>query len=150
MGHHNDQFENFNFYVLPSNTSGSVSIPITLSPTPTPLASVTLRTDCECRCATVLSATVGWVAVTNGIGLGRVDVLFRIWRGLPSAGTFIFSAVDSGQSILDPNQVTSFTHVDTHVGSRPHTYVLTAELLNTGGAATVIGPITFVASELER
>jgi len=145
----NDEFINFSFSVLPSNTSGSVSIPLTLTPTPTTLATLTLRSGCDCNCAVLLNATVGWLAVTDGTGLERVDVLFKIWRGVPLSN-LVFSALDSAESGFDSRRVTSFSHVDTRFGaSRFYTYYLTAELLNSGSAATVIGPITFTATEIE-
>lgn len=146
---HDDEFRNFSFSVLPSNTSGSVAIPLTLSPTPTTLATLTLQSGCDCNCAVALSATVGWVAVANGTGLTRVDVLFKIWRGVPLSN-LVFSAIDSADSALANRIVTSFNHVDTRFGSsRFYTYYLTAELPNIGSAATVIGPITFTATEIE-
>lgn len=146
----NDEFKTFRYYVSPNNTSESVSIPISLSPTPTSLASLTLRSDCTCDCAVLLSATVGWQAITNGTNLDRVDVLFKIWRGLPLS-TLIFSAIDSADSDSDSRRVTSFSHVDTRLrSSRLFTYYLTAELPDSGSAATVIGPITFTATEIEN
>lgn len=145
----NDEFINFSFSVLPSNTSGSVAIPLTLSPTPTTLATLTMRSGCDCNCAVALNATVGWLAVANGTGLERVDVLFKIWRGVPLTN-LVFSALDSAESGFDSRKLTSFNHVDTRFGSsRFYTYYLTAELPNIGSAATVIGPITFTATEIE-
>jgi len=149
MTQQHDEFKNFSFFVLPNNITGSVAIPITLSPTPTPLASLTLRSDCNCNCAVLLNATVGWLAVANGTGLDRVDVLFKIWRGLPLSN-LVFSADDSAEAAFDSRKVTSFSHVDTNFGSlRLYTYYLTAELPDAGSAATVIGPITFTATEIE-
>ena len=145
---HDVEINNLRFFVLPNNTSGSVCIPLTLSPRPTTLACLTLRSDSECD-TVFLTATVGWLAVTNGTCLDRVNVLFKIWRGSPVTGTLIFSADDSGESGFDSRKVTSFTHVDNRP-SRPHSYTLTAELPDAGSAATVIGPITFVAIEFER
>ncbi|VBB06740.1 Hypothetical protein LUCI_1976 [Lucifera butyrica] len=147
MTHHHNEVERFRFFVLPNNVSGSVAIPLTLSPTPTTLASLTLRSDC--RNTVLLSATVGWLAVTNGTGLARVDVLFRIWRGAPVTGALIFSADDSASSTADNSRVSSFSHVDTLL-TRPFSYFLTAELPDAGSAATVIGPVTFTAIEFER
>ena len=147
---HCTSIENFRFSVLPNNVSGGVSIPLTLSPTPTILASLTLRSDCDFD-FTVLTATVGWLAVTDGTDLERVNVLFKIWRGAPLTGCLIFSADDSGESGFDSRKVTSFTHVDTGLRSfKDPTYFLTAELPDTGSAARVIGPITFTATEFER
>ena len=145
---HEASIENFRFSVLPNNVSGSVSIPLTS--TPTILASLTLRSDCDSD-FTVLAATVGWLAVTDGTGLDKVNVLFKIWRGAPLTGCLIFSADDSGESGFDSRKVTSFTHVDTGLRSfKGPTYFLTAELPDAGSAATVIGPITFIATEIER
>ncbi|HWR44255.1 hypothetical protein [Sporomusa sp.] len=146
------EIKRFRFFVLPNNTTGSVSIPITRSPATTTLASLTRRSDCDSDSAVLLSATVGWVAITDGTGLDRVDVLFKIWRGAPVTGTLIFSADDSGESGFDSRKVTSFSHVDTRFdfrSSKPPTYFLTAELPDTGSVATVIGPITFTATEFE-
>ena len=149
---HDVCLENFRFFVLPSNTAGSVCIPITDSPTPRTLASLILRSDCEFD-FTALAATVGWQAVSEGRGIDRVSVLFKIWRGTPVTGQLIFSARDSAESDDDNRRVTSFTHVDTGFdfrSSRPPVYFLTAELPNEGSAANVIGPITFTATEIER
>ncbi|SMD02564.1 hypothetical protein [Sporomusa malonica] len=148
---HDVEIDQFRFYVLPNNTTGSVSIPLTLSPTPTTLASLSLRSDSDCNSTVLLTATVGWLAVTDGTGLEKVNVLFKIWRGTPVAGTLIFSADDSGESGADNRKVTSFAHVDNRSrSSKSPTYFLTAELPDAGSAATVIGPITFTATELER
>ena len=152
MGH-DVEINNVRFYVLRNNTTGSVCIPLTLSPTPTPLASVTLRSNFDCDRAVFLDATVGWLAATNGTGLERVSVLFKIWRGSPATGNLIFSVIDSGDSNADNRKVTSFTHVDSYFdsrSSRPLSYFLTAEFLNVGNAATVIGPITLIATEFEK
>ena len=147
MSHESNRktFERFAFFVLPNNTTGSVSIP--LSATPTPLATVTIPTDRDD--VVFLTGTVGWRAVTNGRGLEKVDVLFKIWRN-SLVGTPIFSALDSGEAGGDDNRVTSFAHVDTGVTECFTTYFLTAELPDAGSAATVVGPITFTATEIER
>lgn len=149
------EIDQFRFYVLPNNTVGSVAIPLTLSPTPTTLASLPLRCGCDCDCdynsTVLLSATVGWQAITNGTGLSRVNVLFKIWRGAPVTGTLIFSTVDSAESTFDNGKVTSFSHVDSRSWAlEAPVYVLTAELPYAGSAATVIGPITFTATEFEK
>ena len=149
---HDIEIERFNFFVLPNNTSGSVSQPIALSPGFTVLATLGLH----CRDfdhGVILTATVGWLAVTDGTDLDRVNVLFKIWRGAPGHGNLIFSADDSGESGFDSRKVTSFTHVDArfdHRSEKSRSYTLTAELPDPGSAATVIGPITFVATELEE
>lgn len=143
----------FKFFVLPNNTSGSVSKPIALSPALTTLATLTLNSCRDFDFAVFLTATVGWRAITDGTGLERVNVLFKIWRGAPASGALIFSADDSGESGFDNNKVTSFTHVDTcgcHRSSKQRIYTLTAELPDAGSAATVTGPITFVAAKLDE
>lgn len=142
--HHNDDFERFAFFVLPTNTSGSISIP--LSTNPTPLATVTIHSDRDD--VILLTGTVGWRAVTNGTGLNKVNVLFQIRRNA-AGGSVIFSADDSAEAAGDNNRVTSFTHVDTSIKSRT-TYFLTAQLTDPGSAATVIGPITFTATEIKK
>lgn len=152
MGHDVD-INNFRFFVLRNNTTGSIAIPLTASPIPTTLATLTLRSNFDCDKAVLLTATVGWLAVNNGTGLDRVNVLFKIWRGNPATGTLIFSADDSGERDYDSRKITSFTHVDGHFdlrSSRPPIYVLTAELPDAGSAATVIGPVTFTATEFEK
>lgn len=152
MGHDID-INNFRFFVLRNNTTGSIAIPLTTSPIPTTLASLTLRSNFDCDQAVLLTATVGWRALTNGTGPERVNVLFKIWRGNPATGTLIFSAADSVDRDIDSRKITSFTHVDGHLdlrSSRPPIYFLTAELPNAGTAATVIGPVTFTATEFEK
>lgn len=147
---HCTSIENFRFSVLPNNVSGGVSIPLTLSPTPTILASLTLRFDCDFD-FTLLTATVGWLAVTDGTDLERTNVLFKIWRGAPLTGCLVFSANDSGDSDSDSGKVTSLTHVDTGLKSlRGLAYFLTAESAGCRQYARVIGPITFTATEFER
>lgn len=142
--HHNDDFERFAFFVLPTNTSGSVSIP--LSASPTTLATITIHSDRND--VVFLTGTVGWRAVTNGTGLNKVNVLFQIRRNAVG-GSLIFSADDSAEASGDNKRVTSFNHVDTSTKSRT-TYFLTAQLTDAGSAATVIGPITFTATEIEK
>jgi len=146
------EIENFRFFVLPDNTSGSVSKPIARSPALTTLARLCLDSGRNFD-AVLLTATVGWQAVTDATGQEKVDVLFKIWRGAPGTGALIFSVVDSGESGFDSNKVPSFTHVDTSCDCRPLTQLrdpLTAELPDAGSAATVVGPITFVATELDK
>ena len=142
--HHDDSFERFAFFVLPTNTSGSVSIP--LSTSPTTLATITIHGDRND--VVFLTGTVGWRAVTNGTGLNKVNVLFQIRRNA-AGGSLIFSADDSAEANGDNNRVTSFNHVDTNIKSQT-TYFLTAQLIDVGSAATVIGPITFTATEIEK
>jgi hypothetical protein len=142
--HHDDVFERFAFFVLPTNTSGSVSIP--LSASPTTLATITIHSDRND--VIFLTGTVGWRVVTNGTGLNKANVLFQIRRNAVG-GSLIFSADDSGEANADNNRVTSFDHVDTGIKGRI-TYFLTAQLTDAGSAATVIGPITFTATEIER
>jgi hypothetical protein len=151
---HHNEFERFAFFVLPSNTSGSVSIP--LSTGPTTLATLTIHTDPDDVVS--LTGTVGWRVIANGTGLTRANVLFQFMRHAVVGGPVIFSADDSGESGFDLNKVTSFSHVDTGFTDfddsgftkRRTTYFLTAQLLDPGSAATVIGPITFTATEIER
>jgi protein associated with RNAse G/E len=78
------------------------------------------------------------VFATNG-------VLFKIWRD----STVIFSAY---RSLFGSNSktITSFNHVDSSFAAERHfNYYLTAELPTSGTAATVIGPITFTATEID-
>jgi hypothetical protein len=81
-----------------------------------------------------------------------VDVIFRIFRNTPVAGPQIFSARESAESGFDNFKTTNFVHVDINPASNGTTlvsYFLTAELPLAGSAATVIGPITLTAAELE-
>ncbi|AEG59277.1 hypothetical protein [Desulforamulus ruminis] len=142
----------FSASVLPNNINGATAIP--LATTPTTLAA--LANTSAIRVNSVndrvwLTGTVGWRAVTPAT-VGRVDVMFRIWRTAPITGTLIFSTLDSAAA-LDIDQTTSFIHVDlTPVltpGQHIVPYYLTAELPLTGSAATIIGPITFTAAEIE-
>lgn len=145
---HETALENFRFFVLPNNTSGSVSIPLSL--TPTTLASLTLRSNCNFD-FTALSATVGWQAVNSGTILDRVNVLFKIWRGTPSSGCLIYSASDCAGCGANSLRLTNLAQIDTGLRSfKAPIYVLTAELTDLGSAANVIGPITFTATEFEK
>lgn len=136
------KLDEFGYYVLPSNISGSVDI--SLESAVTDLASTKIHSDRDH--AVLLTATVGYQAVTDGTGLSRVNVLFKIWRG----STMVFSANDTAESTSDQKRVTSFTHVDTgFTASRHYKYVLTAELPDIGSAATIIGPVTLTATEIE-
>lgn len=135
-----DKFERFRFFVLPTNVSGAVNI--VLSATPVTLAAITIGADCDD--AVSLAATIGLqetsaVAAENG-------VLFKIWRD----STLLFSAYRS--LFGSPNKtIVSFTHVDSDpVVERHYNYYVTAELPTAGTAATVIGPITFTAMEIDR
>lgn len=143
----------FSASVLQSNNfSGVIALP--LAGTPMVLATLTgaqaLGLDAGDR--VWLTGTVGWVAVTNGTGVSKVDVIFRIFRNTPVAGPQIFSARESAESGFDNFKTTSFVHVDINPafnGATLVSYFLTAELPLASSAATVIGPITFTAAELE-
>ena len=132
--------------MLPSNTSGSVTIP--LNTTPTILASLSIHSDRD-NDIVLLTATVGWLAVTNGTGLDRVNVLFKFWRNAVG-GTLIFSADDSSEADAANRKVTSFEHVDIGFEAGRVTYFLTAELPDPGSTATVIAPITFTATGIRE
>lgn len=137
-----DKLDEIGYYVLPNNISESVTI--SLESAATDLASIKIHSDRDH--VVLLTATVGYLAVTDGTGLSRVNVLFKIWRG----STVVFSANDTAESNSDQKKVTSFTHVDTgFTASKHYKYVLTAELPDTGSAATVIGPVTLTAIEIE-
>ena len=126
------------FYTLPHNTTGSVSIPITTSATP--LASITVQATPELELS--LRAAVGWELPPQP----STRILFKIWRGAPNTGNLIYSALDSGEGHYDFRKVTALAHVDREfTTSGLVTYTLTAELINPGTAATVIGPLTFTA-----
>lgn len=136
----------------PSNFSGAIALP--LSGTPMVLAALTgaqaLRLDAGNR--VWLTGTVGWQALANGTGTTRVDVIFRIFRNTPVTGPQVFSTRVSAESGFDNFKTVSFTHVDItpiFEGTMLVSYFLTAELPLPGSAATVIGPISFTAAELE-
>jgi hypothetical protein len=143
----------FNASVLqPNNISGVIALP--LAGTPMVLATLTgaqaLGLDAGDR--VWLTGTVGWVAVTNGTGVSKVDVIFRIFRNTPVAGPQIFSTRESAECGFDNFKTTSFVHVDINPvfnGTTLVSYFLTAELPLAGSAVKVIGPITFMAAELE-
>lgn len=139
-----DRFEEFNFLVLPNNTSGSVNIPISANAAnPTILGRLIVYADRDD--VVWLTASIGWRA-----NAGIPNVLFRIWRNVPITGILIASAIQGGDSASEVNYVTSFSHVDTHfTHSRERLYFLTAEVTNTPGTATVIGPITFTGTEID-
>ncbi len=126
------------FLTLPHNTSESVSIPISTSVTP--LAAITVQTSCGLELA--LRAAVGWQLPPGP----ATHILFKIWRGAPNTGNLIYSAIDSGEGVYDFRKVTALAHVDRgFTTSGQVTYTLTAELINPGTAASVIGPLTFTA-----
>lgn len=127
---------NFNYYVLPNNTSGSVIIPVAASPQPIAFITAPLSSNQ----AMSLRAVIGW----HGLS-GISNVVFKIWRGAPVTGTLINSSLESSESGLDRNKVTNLSHVDTGVFGTV-TYMLTAELLDAARPAEIIGPITFTAS----
>jgi hypothetical protein len=136
----------------PNNFSGVIALP--LAGTPVVLASLTdayaLSLDEGDR--VWLAGTVGWTAVTNGTGVSKVDVIFRIFRNTPLAGPQVFTVRESAEPGFDNFKTTSFIHVDIDPVSNGATlvsYFLTAELPLSGSAATVIGPITFTAADLE-
>ncbi|MGD0152836.1 MAG: hypothetical protein ABSC17_03595 [Thermacetogeniaceae bacterium] len=136
----------------PYNFSEAIALP--LSGTPMVLAALTgaqaLGLDAGDR--VWLAGTIGWRAVTNGKGVTRVDVIFRIFRNTPVTGLQLFSIRESAESAFDNFEATSFDHVDINPAADGNTlvsYFLTAELPLAGSAATVIGPVTFIASELE-
>lgn len=139
-----DRFEKFNFFVLPNNTNGAVNIPISSNAaSPTILASLAIYADRDD--VLWLTASVGWRADT-----GVVNVLFRIWRNAPVTGILIASALQGGDSNSEINYVTSFSHVDANfTHSRERLYFLTAEVTNAPNTATVRGPITFTATEID-
>lgn len=138
-------FERFRFDVLTPNTNGAISVPIsTVVTSPTTLATVNIRTDIND--VVWLTATVGWIAAT-----GVTNVRFKIFRGNPTTGTLISSALAGGESGFERNYVTSFSHVDTNLPTifTDQLYTLTAEVITAGTTATAVGPVTFTASEID-
>lgn len=136
----------------PNNFSEAIALP--LSGTPMVLAALTgaqaLGLDAGDR--VWLAGTVGWRAVTNGTGATKVDVIFRIFRNTPVTGPQVFSIRASAESGFDNFEATGFDHVDINPVTDGNTLVsffLTAELPLAGSAATIVGPITFIASELQ-
>ncbi len=136
----------------PNNFSEAIALP--LSGTPMVLAALTgaqaLGLDAGDR--VWLTGTVGWRAVANGTGVTRADVMFRIFRNAPVTGLQVFSIRESAESGFDNFEATSFDHIDINPaadGNMLVSYFLTAELPLAGSAATVIGPVTFMASELK-
>jgi hypothetical protein len=126
------------FYTLPQNTSGSVTIPITNSATP--LAAITVQASPSLILS--LRAAIGWQLPPGP----RVPILYKIWRGAPNTGSLIYSTLDSGEGDWDYRKVTALAHVDRGFDATgPVTYTLTAELINPGTTANVIGPVTFTA-----
>jgi hypothetical protein len=136
----------------PNNFTEAIFLP--LSGTPMVLAALT---GAQALCLNAgdrvwITGTVGWRAVTNGTGASKVDVIVRIFRNTPVTGPLIFSTRESAESGFDNFKTTSFDHVDINPvfdGKTLVSYFLTAELPLIGSAATVIGPITFTAAELE-
>ena len=129
--------ETFRFFVLRNNTAGSVLIPITN--TPQPIAFVT--TSLAANQVLSLRATIGWAGTSGGIA----NAVFKIWRGAPITGTLINSSEESSETSVDRFKVTNLAHVDSGFTGNA-TYTLTAELLDTGRSANIIGPLTFTAA----
>lgn len=125
----------FQYYTLPQNTSGAVNIPI--FNTPTPLAVLTVTPGSGNDIGTV-RANIGWEV------LSRVtEVIFKIWRGAPGTGQLICSVQDSGENIADNLVTTDFSGVVSGlVPNQPVTFVLTAETVDPGTQARVLGPLT--------
>ena len=133
----------FAYDVLSRNTTGGTSISLTSAAQN--LASLKIHTSSNR--IVLLSATVGYLAVTDATGLSHVNVLFKIWR----EDTVIFSVLESSESTSNPNKVISFMQVDADFDSSTTSkYILTAELPGAGSAATVIGPITLTATQFAR
>ena len=129
--------DNFKFYVLPNNTTGSVLIPVSATIQPIAFLSTTLNNNEAIN----LRAVIGWVGLS-----GISNVVYKIWRGAPVTGTLINSSLESSESGLDRNKVTNLAQVDT--GSfGTVTYILTAELLDPARGANIIGPLTFTAAK---
>ena len=138
-------FKQFEFFVLPNNTDGSTSIPLLFN-IPTILATVNI--DANKNNVVSLIGHTGWQA-TGGLSSAQ-NVLFKIWRGNPSTGTLIYSALESSESGFDNFKVSTLVHVDSITQSNLVTYSFTAELVNAGDSANVIGPITFTATTIEQ
>lgn len=131
----------------PQNTTGSVSIPITTRPVD--IASIVLSID-EKTDRVWLTANIGWVATADSPDLTKVDVLWEI-RKIGGLGP-IYSARESSEAGFDNFKVTSLIHVDLDPIStnkeKKVSYLLSVRLVS-GGAATIIGPITFTGAEIE-
>lgn len=134
--------------VRPQNVTGSVSIPITT--TPVDITSVVLNIDDKAD-RVWLTANIGWVAVTDSPLLNAVDILWEI-RKSSGLRTPIYSVRESSEANFDNFKVTSLIHVDLDPIStnkeKEVSYFLTARLVS-GGAATIIGPVTFTGATIE-
>lgn len=131
----------YQFYTLPQNTSGAATIPV--STMPTPLASLTIAAG-PGNDFVVLRTNVGWRAqeISNDV----TQVLFKIWRGAPVTGELVCSVQDSVERVFDYAATTDFNTVVSGLSSdQAVTFVLTAETVDAGTQAEVIGPITYTA-----
>jgi len=131
-----------NFYEFPDNRSGAAFIPI--SQNEVPVASVTAFV--MQGQVVGLYATIGW----QGTGsVSPIMVRYRLWRGAPLTGTSVSSAIDSAEPGFDNFVTTNFAHIDTGFTSNQNaTYVLTAQLLNPGTAAAVIGGLVLTVQPI--
>jgi len=128
-------------YTLPQNTSGAVNIPI--FNTPTPLVVLTVTPGSGNDIGTV-RANIGWEALS-----GTTPVIFKIWLGAPGTGQLVCSVQDSAESSFDNRATTDFSGVVSGlVPNQPVTFVLTAETVNTGAQARVIGPLTMTIFDI--
>jgi len=139
-----NKFERFRFFVLPDNRSGTQNIDIPANEArPLQLAQLTIHSDPGD--IVKLRATIGWVA-TEGLPV----VIFTIWRDEPVTGTFVARARETGEQANDRFEITDFSHDDTFFPEeRNYTYYLTAHLEDNDTGASVIGPVTFTAVEID-
>lgn len=136
--------ESFEFNEKLSVIPPSIAIGATI----TPLLNLSIRADTDD--VVLLTATIGWKADADGS-----TVKFSIYRdptniNNPAAdGALIVSAIESAGA--NGFRISSFSWVDNPTSSsRQHSYVLTAQVINNTGSATVIGPLVLTATEIEE
>ncbi|MEL4106135.1 hypothetical protein AAFA46_04745 [Oscillospiraceae bacterium WX1] len=127
----------FQYYALPQNTSGAALIPI--SNAPTPLAFLTVVTD-DANNLVTLRANIGWRAA-----LSTTRIIYKIWRTAPGTGTLVCSVQDGAENFNDYAATTDFSDVVSVTPNQPVTFILTAETVDVGAQASVVGPLSFTA-----
>lgn len=135
---------NFSFFVLTPNTSGTVDIPV-LTTDEVELASLTI--DTTGSTSIKLDSLFGW----HAIGSGATGLVVRIRRDSITGQVVVRGRDKSTFSGSDNLDLTALNHVDSETNGS-QTYVLTAALdqatFADGNRAKVIGPITFTGVAL--
>lgn len=155
-----DKLRNFVYDTLNPNISESIDprVPISLTNTMGQKLLSCIELDIENNKNVIwLGATIGFrVSGPSGGSPPPARILYRIWRGLPNEGILVYSTTDSGQGGDGEGEPTSRTtninQIDLLKKSCGKiTYCLTAEAFDIveNVDIDVIGPITFIAAEID-